>query len=143
MIESNLPAADEARTSDIVAVDWSTERIRDVGDAQRSADMAADVKSTPAPQRSRSLEDRRLDGRQICGRAAGRHNTHRNKTGRNNTRRNTGTTEPSHCSPLHTSSDRYDGLGSIAISQSDDAIADGAACAFLITSAELWKTNHT
>src|SRR5882724_880477 len=111
MIESNLPAADEARTSDIVAVDWSTERIRDVGDAQRSADMAADVKSTPTPQRGRSLEDRRLDGRQIRGQAAGRHNTYCNKTGRNDTRRNTGTTEPSHCSPLRTPCDRYDDLG--------------------------------
>src|SRR6267142_3805057 len=111
MIEADLAAADEARTSDFVAVDWSTERIRDVGNAQRSADMAADVKSTPAPQRGRRLEDRRLDGRKICGRAAGRHNTYRNKTGRNETRRNTGTTEPSHCSPLRTSSDRYDDLG--------------------------------
>src|SRR5262249_46228813 len=83
----------------MVAEDWSAERIRDVGEAQRGADMAADVKSAPVPQRGRSLEDRSLDGRQICGRAAGRHNTHRDKTGRNDTRHNAGISEPLHCSP--------------------------------------------
>src|SRR5262249_40897056 len=67
VIEADLAATDEARTSHFVAVDWRTERIRDVGETQRSADVAADVKSAPAPRRGRCLEDRSLERRQICG----------------------------------------------------------------------------